>query len=442
MNAPLRSEFVVAIAERIEVGLVVVDRAAQVVFWNRFMSLHSRWGTDEAVGRGIYELFPDVPRKWLEKKLMSVFLLKNYAFTSWELRPFLFKMTHNRPITGGIDAMRQDATFIPVVDDAGDIAYVCICLSDRTDTAIAQSRLGLAISELEREKGEQRKLIAKLEEAQSQLLQSEKMAAIGQLAAGVAHEINNPIGFVNSNVSTLSRYVEDLMRLVSTYHAFDAHLAGVEGARETLDKVRKEIDFDFLAEDIEQLFAESRDGLERVKRIVEDLKDFSRVDTAEWQWVDLRQCLDSTLNVVWNEVKYKAEVVKLYEQDLPDVECIPSQLNQVFMNLIVNAAQAIPDRGKIVLRIRSGGGFVYVDISDNGSGISGKDLNRIFDPFFTTKPVGKGTGLGLSVSFNIVRKHGGSIDVKSVEGKGSIFTVKVPVERCAGADCALQPGRP
>lgn len=417
-----------AIAERIEVGLVVVDRSGNVVYWNRFMALHSGRPAEEVVGGRVYDLFPELPRKWFEKKLQSVFLLKNYAFTSWSLRPYLIRMTHSRPVTGGIDAMRQDATFIPIVDETNEVRHVCICLSDRTDTAVAQNRLEAAIKELEAEKLEQKRLIARLEEAQNQLLQSEKMAAIGQLAAGVAHEINNPIGFVNSNIATLSRYIEDLMHLVGAYRELEVHLGAVPDAVSTLDQVRREIDFEFLSEDIAQLILESRDGLDRVKKIVEDLKDFSRVDAAEWHWADLRECLDSTLNVVWNEVKFKAEVTKLYS-DIPEVECIPSQLNQVFMNLIVNAAQAIPERGRIVLRTGHGDGWVWVEIADDGVGIAASNLNRVFEPFFTTKPVGKGTGLGLSVSFNIVKKHGGRLSVKSAEGKGTVFRVTIPIRQ-------------
>ena len=265
----------------------------------------------------------------------------------------------------------------------------------------------------------------RLEEAQNQLLQSEKMASIGQLAAGVAHEINNPIGFVSSNMGTLRSYVEPMFALLDTMRALPPGSLpeSVERALQALDK---RIDLDFVKEDLPQLLDESDDGLVRVKKIVQDLKDFSRVDHAEWQDADLNAGLDSTLNVVMNEVKYKADVKKDYGA-LPPVRCIAAQLNQVFMNLIVNAAHAIPQRGEIRLRTRAQDGWVCVEIEDTGCGMSEDVRRRIFEPFFTTKPVGKGTGLGLSLSYSIVQKHAGRIEVRSVPGEGTTFEVWVPV---------------
>jgi Na+/proline symporter/signal transduction histidine kinase len=270
----------------------------------------------------------------------------------------------------------------------------------------------------------------KLEEAHHQLLQSEKMASIGQLAAGVAHEINNPIGFVHSNLGTLDKYVGDLLRLIAAYEALEQQ-AGEERGGEAAGNLRREIDLDFLREDVPALLQETREGVVRVKQIVKDLKDFSHVDESEWQVTDLHQGLDSTLNVVWNELKYKARVVKEYGQ-LPLVECIPSQLNQVFMNLLVNAAQAIPDQGTITIRTGQEGDQAWVEVSDTGKGIPPENLHRIFEPFFTTKPVGKGTGLGLSLSYGIVRKHGGRIEVASEVGQGTRFRVWIPVRRSRG----------
>ncbi len=281
---------------------------------------------------------------------------------------------------------------------------------------------------LQREKEEQRVLIKKLEEAHNQLLQSEKLASIGQLAAGVAHEINNPIGFVKSNLATLKGNAADLLRLIEAYETAAPLLAADPVQAERIENIGREIDIDFLRDDIGSLIAESIDGTGRVQRIVQDLRDFSRMGDAEWQWADLHAGLESTLNVVWNEIKYKGEVVKEYGA-LPEVECVPSQLNQVFMNLLVNAAQAIPEKGTITIRTGATDGWAWVAVRDNGCGIPREILNRIFDPFYTTKPVGKGTGLGLSISYNIVTKHGGRIDVESEPGKGTTFRVWLPVEQ-------------
>ncbi|WP_018609967.1 histidine kinase [Uliginosibacterium gangwonense] len=280
--------------------------------------------------------------------------------------------------------------------------------------------------ELEQEHEEQRQLIHKLEEAHNQLLQSEKLASIGQLAAGVAHEINNPIGFVYSNLGTLQRYVVDLLKLVEQLDCFDAEREPEQS--EQIKRLKQQIDFDFLHTDIMALIDESIDGATRVRQIVQDLRDFSRPAAAEWQLADLHRGLDSTINVAWNEIKYKAEVIREYG-DIPEIECLPFQLNQVFLNLLVNAAHAIEKQGKITIRTRCDDRTVTVSISDTGCGIPPEIINRIFDPFFTTKPIGKGTGLGLSVAYGIVVKHNGEIIANSSLGEGTEFVIRLPISQ-------------
>lgn len=281
------------------------------------------------------------------------------------------------------------------------------------------------------DKERQEALIKKLDEAQNQLLQSEKMASIGQLAAGVAHEINNPVGFISSNVTTLEQYLKDLFQILDAYELAESRTEG-EACAEARS-LKERLDYAYLKEDVVNLINETRDGLGRVKKIVQDLKDFSHVDEAEWQLADLHKGLDSTLNVVNNEIKYKAVVVKEYG-DLPQVECLPFQLNQVFMNLLVNAAHAIAERGTITLRTGRAGDDVWVEIADTGSGIAPENLKRIFEPFFTTKPVGKGTGLGLSLVYGIMQKHHGDIQVESEPGKGTTFRITLPVAQPAMAE--------
>jgi two-component system NtrC family sensor kinase len=273
------------------------------------------------------------------------------------------------------------------------------------------------------EKEHQVILIRRLEEAQNQLLQSDRMASIGQLAAGVAHEINNPVGFVNSNLGSLQRYVLDMLRLLSAYERAEGALSGV--AVQEIRQIKEEIDVVFLREDVASLLAESLDGLKRVTRIVQDLKDFSHVDEAERQWADLEAGLESTLRVVSNELKYKAEVVKEFA-GIPPIECFPFQLNQVFMNLLVNASHALDGRGTITIRTGHDDSQVWVEVQDTGRGIKPEHLTRIFEPFFTTKPVGQGTGLGLSLAYGIVKKHDGRIEAKSEWGQGTMFKVILP----------------
>lgn len=286
--------------------------------------------------------------------------------------------------------------------------------------------------------------IKRLEETQNQLLQSEKMASIGQLAAGVAHEINNPVGFVNSNVGSLKDYMRDIFSLIAAYEKLDADGATDTNDKENIQAIRKKIDWDYLKQDSENLLEECADGLQRIKKIVNDLKDFSRVDEAEWQWADIHRGIDSTINIVNNEIKYKADVVKEYG-DLPSVECIPSQINQVILNMSVNAAHSIKERGVITLRTGTANGicdnphkqttvadepyWVWLQISDTGEGMQPDVIQRIFDPFYTTKPIGTGTGLGLSLSYGIIHRHGGQIKVESHPGEGTTFTVWLPIKQ-------------
>ncbi len=261
-------------------------------------------------------------------------------------------------------------------------------------------------------------LNARLEQANKQLLQSEKLAAIGQLAAGVAHEINNPVGYVYSNLQTLENYLNDLFRLTD---AIDT-----AASLEDLRQIRHNIDYNYLREDLKDLLSESREGIERVKTIISAMKDFSHIEEEEFKQADLHRGIETTLNVVNNELKYKAEVVRDFGE-LPHVECIASQINQVIMNLLVNAAHAIEDFGKITIRTRHQGDTVTLEVEDTGKGIASEHLNRIFEPFFTTKGIGKGTGLGLSLSFNIIKKHNGEIEVHSEPGQGTRFRITLPV---------------
>ncbi|HEY2394815.1 MAG TPA: ATP-binding protein [Rudaea sp.] len=278
---------------------------------------------------------------------------------------------------------------------------------------------------------------ARLEEAQRQLLQADRLSTIGQLAAGVAHEINNPIGYVQSNLETLRDYVSSLFRLISTQDTALRQL-GVShaGQMQQIEKVRQEIDFDFLAKDLPTLLTESQEGISRVRKIIQDLREFSRAGHAEtWTLADIHAGIDSTINIVWNDLKYKVELVKQFG-DLPPIECLPSQINQVFMNILVNAGHAIDRHGQITIATRAVGDFAHIEISDNGKGIAQEHLPRIFEPFFTTKPVGKGTGLGLSISYGIVRKHNGEIDVRSELGIGTTFVIKLPVRQQQAAGSA------
>jgi two-component system NtrC family sensor kinase len=271
-----------------------------------------------------------------------------------------------------------------------------------------------------------------LQQAQSQAFQQEKMASIGQLAAGVAHEINNPMGFISSNLTTMGKYMQKLS-------AFETELIDVvqnRGDQETvalMSDVRAKMKIDFILNDLHMLLEESRDGAERVRCIVQDLKSFSHEDEALCKPFSINDCLDSTLNMLRNEIKYVADVERDYDPALPLLNCYPQKLNQVFMNLLVNAAHAIEGHGTIRIKTFNEGGDIVVRITDTGKGIAPENLTRIFEPFFTTKEVGKGTGLGLSISYDIIKKHGGVMTVESEIGVGTTFTIRLPLNHSVSA---------
>lgn len=281
----------------------------------------------------------------------------------------------------------------------------------------------IANAALKLEKDEQTKLIKELAAAHSQMLQSEMMASLGQLAAGAAHEISDPVGFVVSSLGTMGKYIHELSRVLAAYESHESELP--PESRAAIAAVRQQADLDFMHTDTDNLLAESLAGLQRVNRIVHDLRDFSLVDKQEKQPADLERGLDSTLNIIWNKLKDKAEIVKEYA-GIPRIKCLLPQLNQVFMHLLVNAGQAIDDHGRITIRTGETDNEVWVEIEDTGRGILPEHMKRIFDPFFTTRPTGAGTGLGLSLSNDIVHEHGGRIEVKSEFGRGSVFRVVLP----------------
>lgn len=258
---------------------------------------------------------------------------------------------------------------------------------------------------------------------EERLQQSERLASIGQLAAGVAHEINNPISFVRSNVETLGNYLHQLLKLIALYAAIEPTCTASE-ALSTLRIEKKKIDLDYLQEDAPTLIDESRSGLERVRKIVADLREFSREGDADWSEANIHNCVESAINLIVGGLPKTVEIKRRYST-LPALRCKPLQLNQVFLALLSNAAQAIGEQpGSIIVSSGTNdGNEAWVEIKDTGNGIAAEHLPRIFEPFFTTRPIGKGTGMGLSMSFGIVADHGGRIEVQSTPGKGSVFRV-------------------
>ena len=294
------------------------------------------------------------------------------------------------------------------------------------------SQLETANTELRQITSQLETAYQELKAAQSRVLQQEKMASIGQLAAGVAHEINNPMGFIISNLNSLQRYSDKIISFMDVLlDALEKMLPDHQAQySELIEKVmaqKKSTKLDYVIRDLDDLIKESLEGADRVRKIVQDLKSFSRLDAFEYQQANINAGLDSTINIIWNELKYKAKLVKEYGQ-LPDIMCNLGQLNQAFMNLLMNAAQAIEgQKGEIRIRTEHRDDAVRVTISDNGTGIPKNALDRIFDPFFTTKDVGEGTGLGLSIVYDIIKKHHGEIAVDSSLGQGTSFSITLPI---------------
>jgi len=378
-------------------AIIMSDHEDRIAFWNPAAETMFGYTAEEALGRELHPLL--VPARF---------------HTDFAQGLTGFRRSGNGAAVGKtleLAALRKDGTEFPM-----EISLAAIRRED-----------GWWAVGIVRDITARKELDDKLAQAQRNLQQADKLAAIGQLAAGVVHEINTPIGFVASNMGSLENYVADILAVLDAYEvavmAGSANADAVMKARE----MKQEKDLDFLRNDIRQLIAESQDGLQRVRQIVQDLKGFAHTENGNWQWANLQNGLNSTLNIVRNELKYHCTIHKEYGE-LPEVWCLPSQLNQVFMNLLVNAGQAIEGKGDITVKTGRQGSEVFISIADTGSGISPENQQRLFDVFFTTKPVGKGTGLGLSLSHSIVQKHQGRIEVHSELGKGATFTVWLPIK--------------
>ncbi|MDD4928633.1 MAG: ATP-binding protein [Gallionella sp.] len=360
--------------------------------------------------------------------------------------PDITSLGRQHPLLAGLSAFGEFQKSEPQTDiirevDLGATTYelhvfyvqeaelVRIYILDITERRRVEIQLAAQYRHVEKINAQLVETNRQLEQAQNQLLQSEKMAAIGILAAGVAHEINNPIAYVNSNLGTLEKYLAHFFFIMDKYEAAEA-LPGTDlPIFQELRQYKAKINLERIRRDSRQLITESQQGLARVKKIILDLKEFSHANNRDhWVLADIHQGLDSTLNIVSNELKSKGEVIKEYGS-LPQIYCIPSELNQVFMNLLMNAGQAIDAHGTITLRTGGQDERVWVEVQDTGIGIPPENIARLFEPFFTTKPVGQGTGLGLSVSYRIVEKHHGKIEVHSEVGKGSTFRVWLPVRQ-------------
>lgn len=266
-----------------------------------------------------------------------------------------------------------------------------------------------------------------LKNAQAMMVHSEKMRSLGQLVAGITHEINNPVNFIHGNMVHLKNYSNALLELIGTYETYEGTLTDEQ--KQNLKEIKDKLELDFIKEDLPMLIKSCQEGTERTKNIILDLKNFSRLDEMVTNNIDLPKEIDTTLNILYNKLKGKVEIIKDYEKDLPLIEGYGGQLNQVFMNILDNSCYAIKEKGTITISIQKKEKDVIIKIKDTGCGMTKEQSEKMFEPFYTTKPVGEGTGLGMSISYKVIQKHNGEINVDSEEGKGTTFTIRLPITR-------------
>ncbi|MEH6470432.1 MAG: cache domain-containing protein [Halopseudomonas sp.] len=399
-------------AQAAQDAIILIDSNADVIFWNPSAERIFGYTVDEAMGQDLHSLIANTEEAELFRKAFPKFLATGSGAA-------IGKLTE-------LTARRKSGECFPVELSLNSVVinHLWQALGIVRDISDRKHAEALLVEESK----QQAMLILELKTTQTKLLQSEKMAAVGQLSAGVAHEINNPVGFISSNINSLKSYLNKLFQMLDEIKQATATPSSKEALATAISNIELNYEFDYIKEDLIDLISETKEGTDRIQKIVADLKGFARASDGEWETVELQKEIESTLNVVWNEIKYHCTVEKNYG-DTPPIECLRSEINQVIMNLLINASQAIKDKGTIFIRTGCTDKSAWIEIEDTGKGIDADDLENIFDPFFTTKPVGVGTGLGLSVSYGIIEKHGGTLSATSTVGVGSQFRMTIPTNR-------------
>ena len=322
-----------------------------------------------------------------------------------------------------------------ITDGNFDVQIPKTNFSEINDLINSYNEMGLQLNELysSLELKVQERTVAleaanyKLQETQAMMVHSEKMRSLGELVAGIAHEINNPINFIHGNIMILQNYADDLLRLINLYEENNINFP--EDTKAKIEALKKEIDLDFLRGDIKDLIKSCIEGTQRTKNIVLDLKNFSRMEERVLTQLDIPKEIDTTLNILNNKYKNRITVIKNYAPNTPKIEAYGGQLNQVFMNILDNAQDAMGEKGTLTINVYKEHSKVKIEFIDTGKGIPEENLKKVFDPFFTTKPVGKGTGLGMSISYRVINDHHGTIEVESKVGVGTKFTITLPINQ-------------
>ncbi|WP_420263829.1 PAS domain S-box protein [Candidatus Magnetominusculus dajiuhuensis] len=407
--------------ETTQVGFTITDADGVIIYTNEAEAAIHGYAVNELIGSNIRMLAPkELSKPLTEEELIAFRVNTDKSTKRWKRE--------------SLNARKDGSTFPVqltsdvVMEDDGTVAAIATSCEDITERKQMEEKIKQHSEHLEKEvrarTSELSRTLTELQQSQEQLVQSAKMASLGVLTAGVAHEINNPLAFVSGNIGNLEKFVQRLFSLLERYDKIESSTEG----KSEIEKYKQEINYGYLVSRISPLIVKTKEGTDRIKKIVQDLRNFARLDIADITDMNINESLNTTLELLYHEYKNRIVILREYGE-IPMLQCYAAKINQVFMNLLINACQAIEGEGEVKVATAADTEKIEIAITDNGKGIPPEIQTKIFDPFFTTKPVGVGTGLGLSISYKIIKEHLGDIIVDSTVGKGTTFTVRLPLSQ-------------